>query len=161
MSSCFCKPTDLKITTGSNVLELKVNLLIQQVNVLRSEVSTLNEYCKIIPETTCCPCICKDNNKLPSKYYCDCQNLPPVRDCRAFYENGVKINGVYKVHQNNLKIIQVYCDQTTDKGGWTVFQRRTDGSVNFYRDWFNYNVGFGDLANEFWLGNEALFTLSL
>ena len=64
-----------------------------------------------------------------------------------------------KIYQNILKIIQVYCDQTTDGRGWTVFQRRTDGSVNFLRDWEHYKQGFSNLQNEFWLGNENIFTL--
>ena len=71
------------------------------------------------------------------------------------------VNGVYKIYQNILKIIQVYCDQTTDDGGWTVFQRRTDGSINFLRDWEHYKQGFGNLQNEFWSGNENIFTLTL
>jgi len=33
-----------------------------------------------------------------------------------------------------------------------VFQRRQDGSVEFYRYWTNYQNGFGDPAGEFWLG---------
>jgi hypothetical protein len=33
-----------------------------------------------------------------------------------------------------------------------VIQRRIDGQTDFYRGWSEYEVGFGDLAKEFWLG---------
>ena len=33
-----------------------------------------------------------------------------------------------------------------------VFQRRVDGSVDFYQNWYKYEHGFGDLAHEHWLG---------
>ena len=48
----------------------------------------------------------------------------------------------------------------SDDGGWTVFQRRMDGSEDYYRGWKDYNKGFGDLNGEFWLGLNKIYRLT-
>ena len=41
-----------------------------------------------------------------------------------------------------------------------VFQRRMDGTEDFYREWADYVKGFGDLNGEFWLGLNKIHRLT-
>ncbi|CAI5692004.1 unnamed protein product [Oreochromis niloticus] len=84
--------------------------------------------------------------------------LPP--DCASLYHNGVRRSGVYTVVLSPGTARPVYCDMETEGGGWTVFQRRRDGSVSFNRGWSEYRDGFGEPRGEHWLGNQHLHRLS-
>ena len=68
---------------------------------------------------------------------------------------------MYTIKPDNLPAFDVFCDQTTAGGGWTVFQKRLDGSADFYRYWNDYKYGFGDRSGEFWLGNDKIHRLTL
>ena len=84
--------------------------------------------------------------------------VPTPRDCREAYLNGCRKDGVYTIDPGCGKPFNVFCDMKN--GGWTVFQRRRDGSENFYRGWADYVAGFGNLKREFWLGLDHIHCLT-
>nr|DAA34038.1 TPA_inf: fibrinogen-related protein 3 [Mytilus californianus] len=74
-----------------------------------------------------------------------------------------KGSGVYMIYpRGSLDGFNVYCNMKVENvgGGWTVFQRRLNGAVDFYRGWDDYKTGFGTLEEEHWLGNENLHILT-
>jgi len=83
------------------------------------------------------------------------------KNCAEVYKSGDKISGVYKIDPDGLGEFEVFCDQKTAGGGWTVFQKRRDGSVDFYRAWDAYKRGFGNLNGEFWLGLDKIHRLTV
>jgi len=54
----------------------------------------------------------------------------------------------------------IWCDMKTNGGGWNVFMKRHDGSVDFYRPWVDYKKGFGSPSGEYWLGLNKINRLS-
>ena len=55
----------------------------------------------------------------------------------------------------------VYCNMTTDNGGWIVIQRnRINSQLSFEKNWREYEEGFGDLNKDFWAGLELMHSLT-
>lgn len=92
-----------------------------------------------------------------------CMALVLPLDCSDIHNNdSSRPSGVYTIYPiGSTSAVQVYCDMDSQGGRWTVIQRRMDGSLNFYRPWDQYKVGFGSAAGEYWLGLETLFHLTL
>ncbi|XP_074167458.1 tenascin-X isoform X3 [Sminthopsis crassicaudata] len=88
--------------------------------------------------------------------------IPFPRDCGEEVQNGLSHSHKTTIflNGNRERPLEVYCDMETDGGGWLVFQRRMDGHTDFWRDWAEYAHGFGNISGEFWLGNEALHSLT-
>ena len=75
-------------------------------------------------------------------------------------EQGFKKDGVYHINPDDKGSFHVFCDQTTNGGGWIVFQKRFNGSEDFHRNLSDYKNGFGNLNGEFWLGNDRIHRLT-
>ncbi|XP_063048093.1 microfibril-associated glycoprotein 4-like [Engraulis encrasicolus] len=83
-------------------------------------------------------------------------------DCAAIQSrNNSNPSGVYAIYPvGPLAPLRVYCDMESGGGGWTVFQRRLDGSVSFLRPYDAYRAGFGSVEGELWLGLDNLLLLT-
>uniref|UniRef100_UPI0037E81F28 angiopoietin-related protein 4-like n=1 Tax=Semicossyphus pulcher TaxID=241346 RepID=UPI0037E81F28 len=83
----------------------------------------------------------------------------PAKDCHDLFVRGQRASGVYAIQPEGSQPFKVLCEMTSE-GGWTVIQKRLDGSQNFNQLWESYKRGFGSLNGDFWLGLENIHSLS-
>ena len=92
----------------------------------------------------------------PSKVY--------IKSCceLKIFSTNYAPSGVYKMSKGSFdNSVKVYCDMTTDGGGWIVIQRNKKNSlVNFTKNWTDYEKGFGNLNTEFWYGLKEIHCLT-
>ncbi|XP_078731276.1 fibroleukin-like [Lampetra fluviatilis] len=93
------------------------------------------------------------------------------QDCAEIFKQGITDDGIYTIQpaasREPFEVTfpshrrqTAFCDMGTDGGGWTVFQRRQSGAVDFNRTWGEYKRGFGVPSGEHWLGNDRLHELT-
>ncbi|XP_078397961.1 fibrinogen beta chain isoform X1 [Cetorhinus maximus] len=142
-------------------LPLNIRLMRSLVESFKMKLQTLEralltqkEYCKRPCTVTC--------------------NIPVVsgKECNSIYEKGGRTSQLYLIQPDLHKApYKVYCDMTTEEGGWTLIQNRQDGSIDFGRSWDVYKNGFGNIAfdvgkgfcdtpGEYWLGNDRISYLT-
>ena len=153
--------TNCHTTTARSTSKTIGQLLDESFRKLEYRYQILKDDMKKL-HGTCIPC------KASVKYngICDCTDIEPRKDCLEFYQHGCKIqrsspeDGTHRLQGPGFHIVYAYCDQTTQGGGWIVFQRRQDGSVDFTRNWNDYKHGFGNIEGEFWFGNDNIHDLT-
>lgn len=64
-------------------------------------------------------------------------------------------NGIYLISPGDGEPILANCED-----GWTVIQKRYDGSLNFNQNWNDYSNGFGSATGEHWIGNRNIHHLT-
>uniref|UniRef100_A0A8C4Y5W6 Fibrinogen C-terminal domain-containing protein n=1 Tax=Gopherus evgoodei TaxID=1825980 RepID=A0A8C4Y5W6_9SAUR len=87
-------------------------------------------------------------------------NHSSTKNCKELLARGNALSGWYTIYPSDCNARTVLCDMDTDGGGWLVFQKRADGSENFFRNWDSYKRGFGSQQSEFWLGNDNIHLLT-
>ncbi|KAL4219071.1 hypothetical protein ACF0H5_021655 [Mactra antiquata] len=139
------------VNESSRMILTNVSNMIETIDksICNKLTLEINNNCETKPNTLTDSRTNKDDNTESS--------LKSISSCKEWYDVGYKTSGVYTINiAHNITDINVYCDHDSNGGGWTVFQRRQNGNVDFSKDWETYKAGFGDINDEFWFGNEYL-----
>uniref|UniRef100_G1QM93 Angiopoietin like 4 n=1 Tax=Nomascus leucogenys TaxID=61853 RepID=G1QM93_NOMLE len=163
--SCHCTPTQLK-AQNSRIQQLFHKVAQQQrhlekqhlrIQHLQSQVGLLDP--KHLDHEMAKPARRKRLPEMaqPVDPAYNASRLP--RDCQELFEDGERQSGLFEIQPQGSPPFLVNCKMTSD-GGWTVIQRRHDGSVDFNRPWEAYKAGFGDPQGEFWLGLEKVHSIT-
>ena len=151
-----------------SVIEQQQETLVGQQDTMNTMVSNLEKQQETLEELLKTQTLCCDNtteaddivrtaegvevNTPSTLLSTESHLLTSIKDCSELTPHDQYPSGIYRISLNENLSFDANCDMDTDGGGWIVFQKRFDGSVDFYRNWDNYTQGFGSSGGELWLG---------
>ncbi|XP_061176300.1 ficolin-3-like [Saccostrea echinata] len=157
--SLALKNNDRAITTEIEVLKDEMNATLQgSVDIARRVEKTEDMLKRILVSFN----ISSNNVRVDvnhSKWILSKVLSKNCLDILRKYPTLLGRDGLYTVFIASEEKL-VYCDMSTDGGGWTAIQRRLDETTDFYRTWVEYKQGFGDPSKNYWIGNDAVFELT-
>lgn len=83
-----------------------------------------------------------------------------AKNCQSFNSSSSEHVITLQGSAGTSQPLKVLCNARIAGPGWTVVQRRFNGSVDFYRNWAEYQKGFGNVDSEFFMGLENLYQLT-
>ncbi|XP_072284914.1 fibrinogen-like protein 1-like protein isoform X2 [Pyxicephalus adspersus] len=88
--------------------------------------------------------------RLQEGFPIDCDKLP--KDSPS---------GVYVIKPDTSPPLVVYCHVDEDGKGWTVIQKNSlKTELTWLESWTTYKYGFGNVMQDYWLGNEYIHLLT-
>jgi hypothetical protein len=127
---------------------------------------TINNCCASQIKSSDCGEDYKNISVILAEYHQKMENMLSTRttgsnihDCQDIQDLGHVSSGIYTIYPEGTVGFPVRCDMDTAGGGWTVIQRRVSNS-DFYKTWTDYQIGFGNLSENFWLGNQQLHMIT-
>ncbi|XP_076063815.1 techylectin-5A-like isoform X2 [Oratosquilla oratoria] len=148
----------------SPLFALAIHNMTLDIQQLSSSVQELQKTTETLPLQVLLHTL-QNLTKSPPQVLTSKKESSRPRQCLDLKEDGDfgrGVRGIYPFPCCPNWVLQVFCDQETDGGGWTVIQRRDDlpPYEDFYRTWIEYEKGFGDLEGEHWLGLENILHLT-
>ncbi|XP_041372488.1 uncharacterized protein LOC121385775 isoform X2 [Gigantopelta aegis] len=96
---------------------------------------------------------CCDTSLVNEKVY--------VSNCSDVIEHNITTSGVFTIQPRDSGLaLHAYCDIEDNKTAWLVIQRKSNGSTNFNKTWYEYRDGFGEIDSDYWLGNNDIHRIT-